>query len=105
MAAESAVLGSPAIFLNDNWSGNAFDLMKHELFYSYKSNNEDQINAIEKGVELLSNLNLKLEMQNKLANYFADKIDASSFLTWYIEEFPQSKKIIAQNSKYQNNFK
>jgi predicted glycosyltransferase len=105
MAAESAVLGSPAIFLNDNWSGNAFDLMKHELFYSYKSNNEDQIKAIEKGVELLSNQNLKLEMQNKLANYFADKIDASSFLTWYIEEFPQSKKIIAQNSKYQNNFK
>ena len=104
MAAESAVLGSPAIFLNDNWSGNAFDLMKHELFYSYKSNNEDQIKAIEKGVELLSNLNLKLEMQNRLANYFADKIDASSFLTWYIEEFPKSKIIIAQDSEYQNNF-
>jgi len=105
MAAESAVLGSPAIFLNDNWSGNAFDLMKYELFYSYKSNIEDQLKAIEKGVELLSSSNLKLEMQNKLTHYFADKIDSSSFLTWYIEEFPKSKKIIAQDSSYQNNFK
>lgn len=105
MAAESSVLGSPAIFLNDNWSGNALDLMKYELFYSYKSNIEDQLKAIEKGVELLSNPNLKLEMQNKLDTYFTDKIDASSFLTWYIEDFPKSKKIIAQDSEYQNNFK
>ena len=79
--------------------------MKYELFYSYKSNIEDQLKAIEKGVELLSNPNLKLEMQNKLDTYFTDKIDASSFLTWYIEEFPKSKKIIAQDSSYQNNFK
>lgn len=105
MAAESSVLGSPAIFLNDNWSGNALDLMKYELFYSYKSNIEDQLKAIEKGVELLRNPNLKLEMQNKLDTYFTDKIDASSFLTWYIEEFPKSKKIITQDSEYQNNFK
>lgn len=105
MAAESSVLGSPAIFLNDNWSGNALDLMKYELFYSYKSNIEDQLKAIEKGVELLSNPNLKLEMQNKLDTYFTDKIDASSFLTWYIEEFPKSKKKITQDSEYQNNFK
>jgi len=105
MAAESSVLGSPAIFLNDNWSGNALDLMKYELFYSYKSNVEDQLKAIEKGVELLGNPNLKLEMQNKLDTYFSDKIDASSFLTWYIEEFPKSKQTIAQNSEYQNKFK
>ena len=37
MAAEAAVLGVPAIFLNDNWSGNALDLTKHELMYCYKS--------------------------------------------------------------------
>jgi hypothetical protein len=44
-------------------------------------------------------------MQNKLDTYFSDKIDASSFLTWYIEEFPKSKQTIAQNSEYQNKFK
>jgi predicted glycosyltransferase len=105
MAAESSVLGSPAIFLNDNWSGNALDLMKYELFYSYKSNIEDQLKAIEKGVELLSNSDLKSNMQSKLETYFTDKIDASSFLTWFIEEFPNSKKVIEHDITYQNKFK
>ena len=105
MAAESSVLGSPAIFLNDNWSGNALDLMKYELFFSYKSNIEDQLKAIEKGVELLSNSDLKSNMQSKLETYFTDKIDASSFLTWFIEEFPKSKKVIAHDITYQNKFK
>jgi len=105
MAAESSVLGSPAIFLNDNWSGNALDLMKYDLFYSYKSDKNDQLKAIEKGVELLSNKQLKEKMNENKDIYLADKIDASSFLAWYIEEFPKSKKIIAHDSKYQNNFK
>ena len=44
-------------------------------------------------------------MKSKLETYFKDKIDASIFLTWFIEEFPKSKKVIAHDITYQNKFK
>lgn len=91
MAAEAAVLGTPAIFLNDNWSGNALDLMKYDLFFSYKSHEEDQLKSIEKAVELLSNKHLKEEMMQRKDNYLADKIDASTYLTDFIEHYPNRK--------------
>lgn len=90
MAAEAAVLGVPAIFLNDNWSGNAIDLVKHELMYCFKSTSKDQNEAISKAIAIAT-MKDKTYYQNKRKIYLDSKIDASSFLCWFIENYPESK--------------
>ncbi len=92
MAAEASVLGTPAIFLNDNWSGNALDLMKYQLFFAFKSDENDQLKSIEKAVQLLSNPHLKQEMNQLKEQYLQNKIDASTFLADFIENYPESKR-------------
>lgn len=96
MAAEAAVLGVPAIFLNDNWSGNALDLTKHELMYCYKSSSEEQNNAITKAIEIATQ-NDKIYYQEKRKIYLEKKLDASSFLCWFITHYPISKKEVLKN--------
>lgn len=93
MAAEAAVLGVPAIFLNDNWSGNAIDLTKHELMYCFKSSPEDQNNAILKAIEVVSEKE-ESYYQEKRKIYLKKKLDASTFLCWFIENYPKSKEIV-----------
>ena len=90
MAAEAAVLGVPAIFLNDNWSGNAIDLVKHELMYCFKSTSQDQNEAISKAIAIAT-MTDKTYYQNKRKIYLDSKIDASTFLCWFIENYPESK--------------
>jgi predicted glycosyltransferase len=96
MAAEAAVLGVPAIFLNDNWSGNAMDLTKHELMYCFKSSSEEQNNAITKAIEIATQ-NDKIYYQEKRKIYLEKKLDASSFLCWFITHYPISKKEVLKN--------
>jgi len=104
MAAESAVLSTPTIFLNDNWSGNALDLIENNIFHAFKSDFSDQNNAILKGVELLRNKNAKTEMLLSRNKYLESKIDATGFLLWFIENFPSSKNEMLSNPKKQFEF-
>ncbi len=92
MAAEAAVLGTPTIYLNDIWPGYCVELKDNELLYAYKSDIEDQQFSIQKATTLLENKDLKSLMQNKKDVFLSQKIDASTFLVWFIENFPNSKK-------------
>ena len=104
MAAESSVLSTPAIFMNDNWSGNALDLINNNILYAFKSDLSDQNNAILKGIELLSNETVKTEMLLSRNKYLESKIDATGFLLWFIENFPLSKNEMLSNPKKQFEF-
>ena len=105
MAAEAAVLGTPAIYLNDIWSGNGIDMEKYDIFFGFKSGANDQEKSIQKGVELLKKDNLDALMNLNLKKYMEDKIDSSSFLLWFLESYPESKKQVKQNHKIINTFK
>jgi len=35
----------------------------------------------------------------------ADKINVTSFLTWFIDNYPESKKIMKENPDYQYKFR
>ena len=49
--------------------------------------------------ELASKYKIKRDMMLK------DKIDVSSFLVWFFENYPNSRKIMVENPQYQNIFK
>lgn len=105
MASESAVCGTPGIYVNDLWPGYTNEEQKAGLLYSYKTDEESQKAAIEKAVELLKRPEIKNETIQKRNEYLKDKIDPVAFFVWFIENFPESKRIMLENPDYQYNFR
>jgi len=105
MASECAVLGTPAIYLNDNWLGYLLDEKKYSLVKCFKADEVSQKNAINKGVELLTDLELKEETLRRRRHMLTNKIDVTAFFTWFIETWPESFRIMKQNPEYQYRFK
>jgi len=92
MATESAVLGTPSIYINDSKLGYTNDLANYGLLYSYMESENDQIAAIKKAEELALKQNIKEEYIAKREKMLADKIDVSAFLIWFVENYPESFK-------------
>lgn len=105
MASESAVLSRPTIYLNESWLGYLLDAQKYGLLFAYKQNEEEQIKAIQKGVELLQDTELEPQLKNNHNNFMQYKIDVTGFMVWFIENYPQSFYIMKNDPDYQYRFK
>ncbi|HPJ92141.1 MAG TPA: DUF354 domain-containing protein [Bacteroidales bacterium] len=106
MAHEAAMLGTPSIRFND-FVGRISVLEELEhvygLTYGVKTSEADKLyNKIE---ELLNISNLNEVFNERLQNMLKDKIDVTAFFTWFIENYPESKKIMKENPDYQYRFK
>jgi uncharacterized protein len=91
MASECAVLGVPAIFIDNEGRGYTDEEEKsYGLVFNYTESEDDQISAIEKGSELLRDTLPETwkERRNKL---LSEKIDVTGFLLWFVENYPESK--------------
>lgn len=103
---ESACLGTPAIrcntFVGQNDMSNFIELeQKYGLIFNYREPKK----AIEKAIELIRQPNLKQEWQKKRKKLLEDKIDITAFMTWFIEDYPESFKIMKENPEYQERFR
>jgi len=106
MASESAVLGTPAIFLDDvGRYYTAEQEKKYGLVFNYSESLVDQDRSIEKGVELLKKVDLKKDFIARRNNMLSDKIDVTAFLGWFVENYPFSHDIMRKNPEYQLRFK
>lgn len=106
MAAEAGVLGVPFIRFNDfvGRIGYLNELEnKYELGYGIKPAYPDLL--LNKVRELLQLENRKQVFQQRREQMLNEKIDYAKFLTWFIEEYPKSVKIIRENPDYQYSFK
>lgn len=101
MATEAAVLGTPSIYVNSLDAGVFQDEIKYELLYSFR-NSDNIIGKIE---TLLAEPNLKEIHQKRKEKMLTDKIDFTSFLVWFVENYPESKEIMKKDPDYQYNFK
>jgi len=101
-ASEAGVLGVPWINIQKTTRGYLID---QEREYGLGIRTDDIKLAFEKAIEYLSNPNLKQEWKIKQKKLLEDKIDVSAFLIWFIENYPQSHKIMKENPDYQNSFK
>ena len=104
MASESAVLGTPAIYLNDHWPGSLDEEEKHGLLFAYKASLDDQEKAIEKGLQLLQESNVKEKLKDNYQAFLHGKIDVTAFFAWLIDSYPASLKILHDNPAYQDRF-
>ncbi len=60
--------------------------------------------VIEKAIELINSPYLKEEFQNRRERFLSEKIDVTAFTVWFVENYPESVKIINKIPKYQNRF-
>lgn len=106
MAAEAGVLGTPFIRFNDfvGKIGYLNELEnKYKLGFGFKTDQQDLM--IEKIKKLLNTPNLIEEWQKRRQKMLSDKIDVTAFMVWFIENYPESVRIMKENPDYQYRFK
>lgn len=109
MAAEAAVLGVPFVRFNDfvgriGYLNELEDV--YQLGFGIKASEEGAADKMYKVVEeILSMPNLKEKWESRRQKMLSEKIDYAQFLTWFIEEYPESPKIMKETPNYQYRFK
>ena len=91
MATESAILGTPAIFVSTSRRGYTDELEnKYGLVYTFSDPKTMERNALDKAFELLAGENVKKEWEKKRRKMLSEKIDVTKFITGFIENYPES---------------
>jgi len=106
MSVEAAMLGIPSIRFSD-FAGKISVLeeleSKYSLTFGVKTNQPEKL--IELTKLFLSESNLRIQFQERRQKMLSEKIDVTSFLVWFIENFPESSSIMNKNPDYQYKFK
>lgn len=104
MASESAVLGTPAIYLDNEGRGYTREQQdRYGLVQNFTESEEDQLKSIDKGVDILQDGNKK-EWKKKKQKLLSEKIDLTAFLVWFISNYPLSKKKVEQSPSIMEDF-
>lgn len=106
MTMEAAMLGVPSIRFSDFVGKiSVLEELEHNynLTYGIPTNSPDRL--FDKINELLSLPDLGIEFQNRRQKMLADKIDVTAFMVWFIENYPDSVKIMKENPEYQDRFR
>lgn len=93
MAIEASMLGTPSLRFNDFVGAKKINVMeelehKYGLTYGISSKEPEKLYA--KVEELLAMPNLREEFQTRRQKFMSEKVDVTSFLQWFIENYPES---------------
>lgn len=106
MAVEAAMLGTPSIRFNDfvGKIGVLEELEhKYQLTVGIQSSQSQQLYALLQ--QWLDTPCLKEVFQKRRYQMLEDKIDVTAFFVWFIENYPDSQRIMRDNPNYQLRFK
>ena len=109
MAAEAGVLGVPFVRFNDfvGRIGYLNELENvYQLGYGIRASEQgsaEKMYAVVK--EILNMPNRKQVWQTRRQKMLSEKIDYAQFLTWFIENYPESKKTMREHPDFQFRFK
>ena len=101
MASECAIIGTPSVYINSMEAGTIDEQEKYGLVYHFRNG----FGVLEKIKELVNDINLKKNAKLNSNKLIKDNIDVAAFLVWFIENYPQSEKIMKNNPDHQNKFK
>lgn len=106
MAAEAGVLGTPFVRFND-FVGRIGYLRELEdvyhLGYGVKTNEVERLYRVVE--EIIAMPNREDVFNERRQKMLSEKIDYAQFLTWFVENYPQSAQIMKENPDYQYRFK
>jgi predicted glycosyltransferase len=105
MSMEAAMLGIPSIRYSD-FAGRigVLEELEHKYGLTFGIKTGQQKHLFRKLEQLLSVPNLASEFQKRRQRMLDDKIDVKAFMVWFIENYPESAKIMNRNPDYQHRF-
>ena len=92
MASECAMVGTPAIYINNSHFGSLDSQAEYGLVHLFSEDELAQEHAIQKAIEIVSKPDIKNEYRERAQKMLEDKIDVTSFMIWFIENYPESVK-------------
>ena len=102
MAAECAVLGTPAFYISPKKLSFTTELdLKYNLVFDRRMHD----GTLEEAINLLNIPNIKELWREKSKKMIEDSINVTDYLVWFTENYPDSKIIMNKNPNYQYNFK
>jgi predicted glycosyltransferase len=106
MSMEAAMLGIPSIRFSD-FAGriSVLEELEHVYHLTYGIKTPEPQQLIEKIKELLSIPYLQDEFQRRRKKMLSEKIDVTSFIVWFIENYPLSVKKIKDTPEFQSTFR
>ena len=106
MSVEAAILGVPSIRYS-SFAGKISVLeeleYKYKLTYGIPEGEEKRL--IDKLKEILNHRGLREIFLSRRQKMLADKIDVTTFMVWFIENYPESKDIMLKNPDFQDRFR
>ena len=102
MASESALLGTPVVYINSLPLMCYLKLEQEHGILKHFSSGEGVFEYLE---QIIQNNDLKTEAIHKRNFMIQNFINPTELLAWFIENFPNSKKIMQVNLDYQFTFK
>jgi uncharacterized protein len=106
MASEAAMMGVPAIYLDN--IGRYYTReqeKKYGLVFNYSESKEDQLLSVNKAMEIIQSDYIKEDWQIKKQKMLSEKINVTDFLVWFVENYPKSFSIMKKDPEYQLKFK
>ena len=101
MASECAMIGTPAIYVNTMEAGSIDDQERYGLVFHFRKT----VGVLNKAKEILDLPNSKDYFYSKYKKMLANKIDLTAFLSWFVVNYPKSKKIMEETPDFQYKFK
>lgn len=106
MSVEAAMLGTPNLRYND-FAGKISVLEelehKYELTFAFPTSQPQRL--YEKVETLLAMPALRETFQQRRQKMLSEKIDVTAFFNWFIENYPESRKIMREQPDYQWRFR
>ncbi len=100
-ASECTILGTPAIYVNTLETGLTNEERDWGLLFQLLKKDE----ILNKAIEILSNSESDSFFESKKRTMLSNKIDPTALMVWFLENYPESKRVMIKNPNYQNNFK
>lgn len=106
MAVEAAMLGTPSLRFND-FAGKigVLEELEHKYELTFAISPSEPQKLYDKVAELLSMPDLHETFQQRRQKMLSEKVDVTAFFTWFIEDYPESRKIMKENPNYQLRFR
>lgn len=101
-ASEAAILGTHSIHISTlaKHCGVFEDLNKYGLMWTF----DDEQGVMEKVSEIMED-DPRRDGKRKREMLVQDKINITAFLLWFVENYPESFRIIRENPRYQDGFR
>lgn len=101
MASEAAMLGVPTVYVNPLKVGYIEDAESAGLLFSLRNSNR----LMERMEEMLKTPDLKEIHKKRCEEYLNDKIDVTGFVSWLVEEYPESVRELRINPDLTKDFR